>query len=100
MGRRYDDPMVEKARDILPYKILRGPDGDARVYIPQTDREYTPQDISAMVLRKLKQDAEAYLGEPVTQAVITVPAYFNDSQRQATVRFLGDNAKRERKKHV
>jgi molecular chaperone DnaK len=84
MGRRYDDPMVEKARDILPYKIVRGPDGDARVYVPQTDREYTPQEISAMILRKLKQDAEAYLGEPVSEAVITVPAYFNDSQRQAT----------------
>ena len=84
MGRRYDDPEVEKARQILPYKIVRGPEGDARVYIPQTDREYTPQEISAMILRKLKQDAESYLGEPVTQAVITVPAYFNDSQRQAT----------------
>jgi molecular chaperone DnaK len=84
MGRRYDDPMVEKARSILPYKIVRGPEGDARVYIPQTDREYTPQEISAMILRKLKQDAEAYLGEPVSEAVITVPAYFNDSQRQAT----------------
>jgi molecular chaperone DnaK len=84
MGRRYDDPMVEKARAILPYKIVSGPDGDARVYIPQTDREYTPQEISAMILRKLKQDAEAYLGESVSDAVITVPAYFNDSQRQAT----------------
>jgi len=84
MGRRYDDPMVEKAREILPYKIVEGPDGDARVYVPQTDREYTPQEISSMILRKLKQDAEAYLGEDVTEAVITVPAYFNDSQRQAT----------------
>lgn len=79
MGRRYDDPEVEKARQILPYKIVRGPEGDARVYLPQTDREYTPQEISAMILRKLKQDAESYLGEPVTQVVITVPAYFNDS---------------------
>jgi len=84
MGRRYDEPEVEKARQILPYKIVRGPEGDARIHIPQTDKEYTPQEISAMVLGKLKQDAEAYLGEPVTQAVITVPAYFNDSQRQAT----------------
>jgi len=84
MGRRYDDPEVKKARETLPYKIVRGSEGDARVYIPQTGKEYTPQEISAMVLRKLKQDAEAYLGEPVTQAVITVPAYFNDSQRQAT----------------
>jgi molecular chaperone DnaK len=84
MGRRYDDPMVTKARDILPYKIVSGPDGDARIYVPQTDREYTPQEISALVLRKLRQDAEAYLGESVSEAVITVPAYFNDSQRQAT----------------
>jgi molecular chaperone DnaK len=84
MGRRYDEPEVEKARQILPYEIVRGPEGDARIHIPQTGKEYTPQEISAMVLGKLKQDAEAYLGEPVTQAVITVPAYFNDSQRQAT----------------
>jgi molecular chaperone DnaK len=84
MGRRYDDPMVEKARQILPYKIVEGPSGDARVHIPQTGKEYSPQEISAMILGKMKQDAEAYLGEPVKQAVITVPAYFNDSQRQAT----------------
>ena len=84
MGRRYDDPEVEKARQILPYKIVRGPAGDAQVSIPQTGKEYTPQEISAMILRKIKRDAEAYLGEEVTQAVITVPAYFNDSQRQAT----------------
>ncbi|MGQ9598148.1 MAG: molecular chaperone DnaK [Anaerolineae bacterium] len=84
MGRRYDDPEVVKARSVLPYKIIQGPAGDARVYIPQTRKEYTPQEISAMILRKLKEDAEAYLGERVTQAVITVPAYFNDSQRQAT----------------
>jgi molecular chaperone DnaK len=84
MGRRYDDPEVDKAREVLPYEIASGSTGDARVSIPQTGKEYTPQEISAMILRKLKQDAEAYLGEPVTQAVITVPAYFNDSQRQAT----------------
>jgi molecular chaperone DnaK len=84
MGRRYDEPEVTKAREILPYKIVKGKDGDARVYLPQTGKEYTPQEISAMILRKLKEDAEAYLGERVTQAVITVPAYFNDSQRQAT----------------
>jgi molecular chaperone DnaK len=84
MGRRVDDPEVEKARTILPYKIVGGPNGDARVHIPQTAKTYTPQEISALVLRKLKEDAEAYLGEKVTQAVITVPAYFNDSQRQAT----------------
>jgi len=84
MGRRYDDAEVTKARQILPYKIVKGKDGDARVHLPQTGKEYTPQEISAMILRKLKEDAEAYLGERVTQAVITVPAYFNDSQRQAT----------------
>ena len=84
MGRRDDDPMVEKARGILPYKIVRGQSGDAQVYIPQTNKQYTPQEISAMILAKMKADAEAYLGEPVRQAVITVPAYFNDSQRQAT----------------
>ena len=84
MGRRYDDPEVVKAREILPYKIVEGPSGDARIQIPQTGKTYTPQEISAMVLGKLKKDAEAYLGEEVKQAVITVPAYFNDSQRQAT----------------
>ncbi|MEA3342334.1 MAG: molecular chaperone DnaK [Chloroflexota bacterium] len=84
MGRRYDEPEVEKAREILPYEIVSGPAGDAQVSIPQTGKDYTPQEISAMILRKLKEDAEAYLGETVTQAVITVPAYFNDSQRQAT----------------
>jgi len=84
MGRRYDDADVTKAREVLPYQIIKGPSGDARVRIPQTGKEYTPQEISAMVLRKLADDAEAYLGEKVTQAVITVPAYFNDSQRQAT----------------
>ncbi len=84
MGRRYDDPEVEKAREVLPYEIVRGSSDDARVHIPATGKDYTPQEISAMILRKLKKDAEAYLGEDVTQAVITVPAYFNDSQRQAT----------------
>ncbi len=68
----------------LPYRVVSGPAGDARIKIPATNREYSPQEISAMILTKLKQDAEAYLGEPVTRAVITVPAYFNDSQRQAT----------------
>jgi molecular chaperone DnaK len=84
MGRRYDEPEVTKAREVLPYKIVQGKSGDARVHIPQTGKDYTPQEISAMILRKLADDAEAYLGEKVTQAVITVPAYFNDSQRQAT----------------
>ena len=84
MGRRIDDAEVERAKEVLPYKIVPGAQGDARVHIPQTGKTYTPQEISAQVLRKLKEDAEAYLGEPVKQAVITVPAYFNDSQRQAT----------------
>jgi molecular chaperone DnaK len=84
MGRRFDDPEVKKARGVLPYEIVAGSAGDARIRIPQTDKDYTPQEISSRVLRKLKQDAEAYLGETVTDAVITVPAYFNDSQRQAT----------------
>jgi len=82
MGRRYDE--VENERKMVSFKVIEGSSGDVRVKIPITDREYTPQEISAMVLAKLKNDAEAYLGEPVTKAVITVPAYFNDSQRQAT----------------
>jgi len=82
MGRRYDETAAE--RKIVPYQVVPGPAGDARVKIPMNGKEYTPQEISAMILGKLKADAEAYLGEPVTQAVITVPAYFNDSQRQAT----------------
>jgi len=82
VGRHYDE--TETERDMVPFEVVRGPSGDARVRIPVTGRDYTPQEISAMVLQKLKKDAEAYLGEPVTQAVITVPAYFNDSQRQAT----------------
>src|SRR5512136_657011 len=82
MGRRFGEVTEERQR--VPYKVVEGPSGDARVQIPQTGQTYTPQEISAMILQKLKKDAEAYLGEPVTQAVITVPAYFNDSQRQAT----------------
>ncbi len=82
IGRRYDE--VEQERKMVSYKVVKGPAGDVRVYIPVTGKEYTPQEISAMILAKLKADAEAYLGTPVTQAVITVPAYFNDSQRQAT----------------
>ncbi len=82
MGRRFDE--VDAERKMVSYNIVRGAAGDARVKVPQTGREYTPQEISAQILAKLKADAEAYLGETVTQAVITVPAYFNDSQRQAT----------------
>ncbi|MEW6244467.1 MAG: molecular chaperone DnaK [Bacillota bacterium] len=82
MGRRFDE--VKAERDMVPYQVKAGPAGDARVYIPAAGKEFTPEEISAMILRKLKEDAEKYLGEPVTKAVITVPAYFNDSQRQAT----------------
>ncbi len=82
MGRHFDE--VTNEQKMVPFQIVRGPAGDARVKIPVTGREYSPQEISAMILAKLKTDAEAYLGEPVTKAVITVPAYFNDSQRQAT----------------
>jgi molecular chaperone DnaK len=82
MGRRFDE--VETERQMVPYQVAHGPNGDARVKIPVSGKEYAPQEISAMILAKLKTDAEAYLGETVTQAVITVPAYFNDSQRQAT----------------
>jgi molecular chaperone DnaK len=84
MGRRFDDPETQKARKMVSYAITEGPNGDARVNIPIKNKVYTPQEISAMVLAKLKRDAENYLGEEVKQAVITVPAYFNDSQRQAT----------------
>ncbi len=82
MGRRNDEVASERA--MVPYEVAAGPNGDARVRIPINGKTYTPQEISAMILGKLKTDAEAYLGEPVTQAVITVPAYFNDAQRQAT----------------
>ena len=84
MGRRFDDPETQKARKMVSYAITEGPNGDARVTIPIKNKVYTPQEISAMVLAKLKRDAENYLGQEVKQAVITVPAYFNDSQRQAT----------------
>lgn len=82
MGRYYEE--VKAEREMVPFQVIAGPAGDARVNLPTTGREYSPQEISAMILGKLKTDAEAYLGEPVKQAVITVPAYFNDSQRQAT----------------
>ncbi len=82
IGRRFDETEVE--RKMVSYEVVQGPADDVRVKIPITGREYSPQEISAMILGKLKADAEAYLGGPVTQAVITVPAYFNDSQRQAT----------------
>ena len=82
MGRKFSDPQVTKARGVLPYEIVEKENGDA--WVVMGGKEYSPPEISAMVLAKLKADAEAYLGEKVKQAVITVPAYFNDSQRQAT----------------
>jgi molecular chaperone DnaK len=82
MGRKFEDPEVKKALSRVPYKVAKAPNGDIRVILD--GREYSPPEISAMILAKLKTDAEAYLGEAVTQAVITVPAYFNDAQRNAT----------------
>src|SRR3712207_1588820 len=82
MGRKFSDPQVQEAVKHVPYKVKAASNGDVRVVMG--DKEYAPPEVSAMILRKLKQDAEAKLGEKITQAVITVPAYFNDSQRQAT----------------
>jgi molecular chaperone DnaK len=82
MGRRYDDPLVAKDKGMVPYTIVRNDNGDAAVEVKGT--KYSPSQISAFILGKMKETAEAYLGEPVSQAVITVPAYFNDAQRQAT----------------
>ena len=82
MGRRFSEPTVQYDKKLVPYKLSEAPNGDLRVWLG--DRAYSPPEISAMILQKMKQDAEAYLGEKITQAVITVPAYFNDSQRQAT----------------
>ncbi|GIW45458.1 MAG: chaperone protein DnaK [Candidatus Binatia bacterium] len=82
MGRKYDDPEVQRAMKVLPYKIVRADNGDAWVEV--RGKRYSPPEISAFILQKMKRTAEDYLGEPVTDAVITVPAYFNDSQRQAT----------------
>jgi molecular chaperone DnaK len=82
IGRRVEDPLVQKAASLLPYKIVKADNGDAWVEI--RGKRYSPAEISAFILQKMKQSAEDYLGEKVTEAVITVPAYFNDSQRQAT----------------
>ncbi len=82
MGRKYDDPEVQRALKLVPYQVAKAPNGDLRVML--AGKEYSPPEVSAMILSKIKRDAEAYLGEPVTQAVITVPAYFNDAQRNAT----------------
>jgi molecular chaperone DnaK len=82
MGRKYEDPEVQRTLPRIPYKAMPASNGDVRVMLE--DKEYSPPEISAMILAKIRADAEAYLGEPITQAVITVPAYFNDAQRNAT----------------
>jgi molecular chaperone DnaK len=84
MGRRFGDAETKRTSEMVSYDIVAGPQQDARVKVPITGETHSPQEISALILQKLKRDAESYLGEGVTQAVITVPAYFNDSQRQAT----------------
>src|SRR3954471_14172263 len=82
IGRRFDDPITKKDTELVPYKIVKGANGDA--WVQAGGKDYSPSQISAFILQKMKETAEAYLGETVTQAVITVPAYFNDAQRQAT----------------
>jgi molecular chaperone DnaK len=82
IGRRFDDPITKKDTELVPYKIVKGANGDA--WVQAAGKDYSPSQISAFILQKMKETAEAYLGETVTQAVITVPAYFNDAQRQAT----------------
>jgi len=82
IGRRFDDQVVSKDKDLVPFKIVKADNGDA--WVEASGDKYSPSQVSAMILQKMKETAESYLGETVTQAVITVPAYFNDSQRQAT----------------
>ncbi|MDN3645423.1 molecular chaperone DnaK [Pontixanthobacter aestiaquae] len=82
IGRRFDDPMTKKDMDLVPYQIVKGKNGDA--WVKAGEEDYSPSQVSAFILQKMKETAESYLGETVTQAVITVPAYFNDAQRQAT----------------
>ncbi len=82
IGRGYDDPLTQKDIGLVPYNIVKGPNGDA--WVKANNKDYSPSQISAFILQKMKETAEAHLGQPVTQAVITVPAYFNDAQRQAT----------------
>ncbi len=82
IGRKYNDPEVQRTKEIVPYKIVEGPNGDA--YVEVKGKKYSPAEISAMILKKLKETSEDYYGEKVSESVITVPAYFNDSQRQAT----------------
>jgi molecular chaperone DnaK len=84
MGRRWDDPEVQHSKDLVPYQVEKDPNSDGVVVVLGNDKRFSPPEISAMILQKLKGDAEAYLGEKITEAVITVPAYFDDTQRQAT----------------
>jgi molecular chaperone DnaK len=84
MGRRWDDPEVQRSKDLVPYQVEKDPNSDGIVVVLGNDKRFSPPEISAMILQKLKGDAEAYLGEKITEAVITVPAYFDDTQRQAT----------------
>jgi molecular chaperone DnaK len=97
MGRRFEDPEVQRSKDLVPYEVLKDPKSDGVIVKLANGKEYTPPEISAMILQKLKADAEAFLGEKVTEAVITVPAYFDDTQRQATTdagRIAGLDVKR------
>jgi molecular chaperone DnaK len=84
MGRRWDDPEVQRSKDLVPYKVEKDPKSDGIVVVLGNGKSFSPPEISAMILQKMKADAEAYLGEKITDAVITVPAYFDDTQRQAT----------------
>jgi molecular chaperone DnaK len=84
MGRRWDDPEVQRSKDLVPYKVAKDPKSDGILVELSDGKSYTPPEISAMILQKLRSDAEAFLGEKITEAVITVPAYFDDTQRQAT----------------
>jgi molecular chaperone DnaK len=86
IGRRYDDPVIESMKRVLPYRIVSAHNGDA--WLEVKGRQYSPVEISSMILRKMKESAEAYLGSTVTQAVITVPAYFGEAQRQAMLEKL------------
>ena len=96
IGRRYDDPMVEKDKGLVPYKIVKASNGDA--WVEADGKTYSPSQVSAFILQKMKETAEAYLGEKVDKAVITVPAYFNDAQRQAT-KDAGDRGPRSAAHH-
>ncbi|MCC0042296.1 MAG: Hsp70 family protein, partial [Rhodobiaceae bacterium] len=82
IGRTYNDPMTQKDKGLVPYDIVKADNGDA--WVKAHDKSYSPSQVSAFILQKMKETAESFLGQPVTQAVITVPAYFNDAQRQAT----------------